>query len=79
MNVVDIGAARLARTKQPLDPEIASRVRDIDPTKLLSYLTSVLPVEGIAFQAKFVINRAAWLRHAADLLLAKAEHLERGS
>jgi len=75
MNVVDIGAARLARTKQPIDPEIASRLREVDPTKLLSYLASVLQVDGLAFQARFVIDRAAWLRHAAELLLAEADLL----
>ena len=73
MNVVDIGAARLARTKQPIDPEIASRLREVDPTKLLSYLASVLPVDGLAFHARFVIDRAAWLRHAAELLFAEAD------
>ena len=79
MNVVDIGAARLARAKQPLDPAIASRLREVDPTKLLSYLANVLPVDGLAFQAAFVIDRAAWLRDAADLLLAQADHIEQGS
>jgi hypothetical protein len=77
MNVVDIGAARLARTKQPIDPEIALRLREVDPTKLLSYLANVLPVDGLAFQARFVVDRVAWLRHAADLLVAEADHLER--
>ena len=79
MNVVDIGAARLARTKQPIDSVIASRLREVDPAKLLSYLANVLPVDGLAFQAGFVIDRAAWLRDAADLLLAEADHLQRGS
>ena len=76
MNVVDIGAARLARTKPFIDPEIAARLREVDPTKLLSYLANVLPVDGLAFQARFVVDRAAWLRHAADLLVAEADHLE---
>jgi hypothetical protein len=76
MNVVDIGAARLARTKQ-FDPEIASRLCEVDPTKLLSYLASVLPVEGLAFQARFVVDRVTWLRNAADLLVAEADRLER--
>lgn len=76
MNVVDIGAARLARAKPPLDPEIAARLREVDPTQLLSYLANVLPVDELAFQARFVIDCAAWLRHAADLLVAEADHLE---
>ena len=75
MNVVDIGAARLARAKPPIDPEIAARLREVDPTKLLSYLANVLPVDGLAFKARFVIHRAAWLRHAAELLLAEADDL----
>ena len=79
MNVVDFGAARLARAKQPIDPVIAARLREVDPTKLLSYLANVLPVDGLPFQAAFVIDRAAWLRDAADLLLAQADHIEEGS
>jgi hypothetical protein len=78
MNVVDIGAARLARAKPPLDPEIAARLREVDPTMLLSYLANVLPVDGLAFQARFVVDRVAWMRHAADLLIAEADHLEQG-
>ena len=76
MNVVDIGAARLARTKQPIDHATAARLREVDPTKLLSYLARVLPVEGLDFQARFVLDRVAWLRDAADLLVAEANHLE---
>ena len=59
----------------PIDPEIAARLREVDPTKLLSYLANVLPVDGLAFQACFVIDRAAWLRHVAELLLAEADDL----
>jgi hypothetical protein len=79
MNVVDFGAARLARAKRPVDPETASQLLEVDPTKLLGYLAKVLPVDGLAFQAAFVIDRAAWLRDAADLLLAQADHIEQGS
>jgi hypothetical protein len=79
MNVVDIGAARLARTKQPIDPEIASRLCEVDPTKLLSYLANVLPFTDLEWQALFVLDRAQWLRTAAEILLSKADHLELGS
>ena len=66
----------LARAKPPLDPKIAARLREVDLTMLLSYLANVLPVDGLAFQARFVVDRVAWLRHAADLLIAEADHLE---
>jgi hypothetical protein len=73
MNVVDFGAARLARAKQPIDPVIAARLREVDPTKLLSYLASVLPLTDLEWQALFVFDRAQWLRTAAEILLSKAD------
>ena len=77
MNVVDIGAARLARSKPPIDPEIASRLREVDPTKLLSYLDNVLPFTDLEWQAMFVLDRTQWLRTAAEILFSKADELER--
>jgi hypothetical protein len=76
MNVVDIGAARLARSKPPIDPEIASRLREVDPTKLLSYLANVLPFTDLEWQAMFVLDRTQWLRTAAEILLSKADEIE---
>jgi len=78
MNVVDIGAARLARAKQPVPPEIASRLREVDPTKLLTYIGATLPVTDLEWQALFVLDRAQWLRTAAEILLAEADDIDRG-
>ena len=75
MNGQPFAATRFARNKPTLDPEIALRLREVDPTKLLGYLGSTLPVGDLEWQALFVLDRAQWLRTAADLLLAEADHL----
>lgn len=86
MNVVDmngrpIAADRLPRRKSAgprgigIDPEIALRLCEVDPTKLLGYLGSMLPVDDLEWQAVFVLDRARWLRTAAAVLLAEADDL----
>ena len=80
MNVVDmngqpVAADRFSRSKRSLDPKMALRLREVDPTKLLGYLGATLPVDNLEWQALFVLDRAQWLRTAADLLLAEADDL----
>ena len=78
MNVVDMNGRpvvvdRLARTERTIDPVIVLQLREVDPTKLLGYLGTTLPVDDLEWQALFVLDRAQWLRSAADVLLAEAE------
>jgi hypothetical protein len=39
----------------------------------------VLPFTDLEWQAMFVLDRAQWLRTAAEILLSEADHLEHGS
>ena len=75
MNVVDMNGQpvtvdRLAR-RTAIDPETARRLCEVDPTKLLTYLGAVLPVDDLAFQAKFVIDRDGWLCECIAILEAE--------
>jgi hypothetical protein len=59
-----------------IDAEVALRLREVDPTKLLGHLGAMLPVGDLEWQALFVLDYVQWLRSAADVLLTQADHLE---
>lgn len=80
MNVVDmtgrpITADGLARAKQKgaIDARLARALLEVDPTKLLGYLGSVLPVDDLAWQVRFVVDREAWLRDCINRLSAELD------
>ncbi|MBV9016779.1 MAG: hypothetical protein JO058_14095 [Alphaproteobacteria bacterium] len=77
MNVVDMNGRPFAAQRRAIDmdPEIVRRLREVDPTKLLGFLGSVLPVGNLDFQVKFVLDRDGWLRECAAILQAEADKL----
>ena len=78
MNVVDMNGRPFAAQRRAIDmdPEIVRRLREVDPTKLLGHLASVLPVGEADFQVKFVLDRADWLRECAAILQREANRLD---
>jgi hypothetical protein len=73
-----MAADRLARRKATgIDPDLARRLGEVDPTKLLMYLGSLLPIDDLAFQAKFVIDRDSWLRGCIAILQAELSPVAR--
>ena len=80
MKVVDLNGRPLAADRlapigqrNQIVAEIAHRLRGVNADKLLSYLASVLPVDGPDFQIHFVLDRAEWLRDCAAILLTEAD------
>ena len=75
MTVVDMNGRPFPADRRAIgmDPEIVCRLREVDPTKLLGHLGSVLPVDKADFQVKFVLDRAGWLRQCAAILQAEAD------
>ena len=67
-----------SRAANAIDANLSLRLREVDPTKLLGYLGSVLPVDNLGFQVAFVLDRPGLLRQWADILLDEADRLERG-
>jgi len=75
MNVVDMNGRPFAADRRviDMDPEIVRRLREVDPTKLLGYLASVLPVANLDFQVKFVLDRDGWLRDCIERVSAELD------
>lgn len=75
MNVVDMNGRPFAAQRRAIDmdPEIVRRLREVDPTKLLGYLASVLPVANLDFQVKFVLDRDGWLRDCIERVSAELD------
>ena len=73
MNVVDINGRPFAADRRAIgmNPEMLRRLGDVDPTKLLGYLGSVLPVGELDFQVRFVLDRDRWLRDCIAILEAE--------
>jgi hypothetical protein len=83
-NVVDlatrqpVAAGSLVRKRnRAANADVALRLREVDPTKVLCYLGSVLPVDDLDCQVSFVLDRPGLLRQWADILLDEADRLER--
>jgi hypothetical protein len=87
-NIVDLATRRplavgnpmrkRTRAANAIDAAVSLHLREVDPTKLLGYLGSVLPVDDLGFQVAFVLDRPGLLRQWADILLDEADRLERG-
>ena len=75
MNVVDMSGRPFGGGRRAIgiDPDVLHRLRDVDPTKLLGYLGSVLPVDDLAWQVRFVVDRKAWLRDCINRLSAELD------
>ena len=65
------------RAADALDADLALRLCEVDPTLLLSYLGSVLPLDDLNVQVAFVLGRPRLLRQWADILLDEADRLGR--
>jgi len=87
-NIVDLATRQLLaggspviarnRAADAIDTDLALRLCEVDPTLLLSYLASVLPLDVLNDQVAFVLDRPGLLRQWADILLDEADRLERG-
>lgn len=51
--------------------DIIERLREVDPEKLLRYLSSVLPIDEPDLEIRFTIDGKRWLDECTAFLLAE--------